>query len=67
METNKTKNCHKEEVISLLETTKKEQANLNPLGEFTVLALDQNHSNDQEIYMLRVESEEREDTLGHTI
>lgn len=37
------------------------------LGEFTVLALDQNHSNDPEIFLLRVEAEHREDTLGHTI
>lgn len=37
------------------------------LGEFTVLALDQNHDDDPEIFLLRVEAEHREDTLGHTI
>lgn len=37
------------------------------LGEFTVLALDQNHDADPEIFLLRVEAEHREDTLGHTI
>lgn len=37
------------------------------LGEFTVLALDQNHSHDPEIFLLRIEAQHREDTLGHTI
>jgi serine/threonine protein kinase len=39
----------------------------NILGEFTVLSLDVNHNSDPDIFMLRVEAEHREDTLGHTM
>lgn len=37
------------------------------LGQFTVLSLDQNHDDDPDIFLLRVEASHREDTLGHTI
>ena len=37
------------------------------LGEFTVLALDLNHNADPEVFLLRVEAEHRDDTLGHTM